>query len=46
MSFVHVGLEWYRERLGDWLPAMAADDPRLLSILRVEGWLPNEPDAR
>ena len=29
---------WNRERLGIWLPAMSLDDPRLLEILKAEGW--------
>jgi len=30
---------WKRENLGNWLPAMSADDPRLIEILKTEGWL-------
>jgi hypothetical protein len=33
------GLWWNRERIGLWLPAMSADDPRLLSFLEIEGWI-------
>ena len=29
---------WRRERLGEWLPAMGVDDPRLLVILKEAGW--------
>ena len=29
---------WRRERLGEWLPAMGVDDPRLLEILKEAGW--------
>jgi hypothetical protein len=35
------GLWWNRERLGDvWLPAMSADDPRLIEFLKRAGWIP------
>ena len=30
---------WQREKLGLWLPAMAADDPRLIAFLKSQGWL-------
>ncbi len=33
---------WTREKLGLWLPALSADDPRLLTALQQEGWLPPE----
>lgn len=29
---------WNRQRLYLWLPPMAADDPQLLEIMRIEGW--------
>jgi len=29
---------WTRTRLGLWLPPLAADDPRLLRIMRAYGW--------
>jgi hypothetical protein len=33
------GLCWNRERVGDcWLPAMQADDPRLIEFLKRAGW--------
>jgi hypothetical protein len=38
------GAWWLRERLGAWLPPLAADDPRLRALLIAEGWL--EPDVR
>jgi hypothetical protein len=32
---------WIRERVGDsWLPAMSANDPRLLEFLKTAGWTP------
>jgi len=31
---------WRRTRLGPWLPALGADDPRLRSFLAAHGWLP------
>jgi hypothetical protein len=30
------GLWWTREQLGDWIPAMSADDPRLIQYLQSE----------
>jgi hypothetical protein len=32
-------LVWERELLGDWLPAMSAEDPRLRRFLVEHGWL-------
>ncbi|GAC1550089.1 MAG: lipase maturation factor family protein [Mucilaginibacter sp.] len=32
-------LYWTREAIGDWLPAMSTDDPRLLKFLKSEGWI-------
>jgi Lipase maturation factor len=29
---------WNRKELGLWLPPLSADDPRLVEILREEGW--------
>jgi hypothetical protein len=29
---------WKREELGIWLPALSAEDPRLLDILKQEDW--------
>jgi hypothetical protein len=34
------GYWWYRDRIGDWLPALSADDPRLLEFLNGGGWNP------
>lgn len=35
------GLWWNRERIGEpWIPAMSADDPRLIEILKQAGWVP------
>jgi hypothetical protein len=31
---------WNRQRIGDWLPAMSARDPRLIEILKSAGWMP------
>ncbi|MCU7547967.1 lipase maturation factor family protein [Chitinophagaceae bacterium LB-8] len=33
------GLWWDREPIELWLPAMSADDPRLLGYLKIEGWV-------
>jgi hypothetical protein len=30
---------WVREKIGDWLPPVSADDPRLQAFLRRYGWL-------
>jgi len=35
------GAWWKRTRLGTWLPALSADDPRLRSILASYGWINN-----
>lgn len=32
-------LWWTREQVGIWLPAMSADDQRLIEFLRQQGWL-------
>ncbi len=34
---------WQRDELGLWLPALSADDPRLIGFLHEEGWLTNTP---
>jgi hypothetical protein len=34
------GLWWNRERIGDWLPALSADNPRLLESLNSGEWNP------
>jgi hypothetical protein len=31
---------WRRDELGVWLPALSADDPRLIHLLEEAGWLP------
>ena len=37
------GLWWNRERVGDvWLPALSADDPRLIEFLKRAGWIPEK----
>jgi hypothetical protein len=33
------GLYWKREKLGLWLPPLAADDPQFKQLLRRAGWL-------
>jgi hypothetical protein len=33
------GLWWTRERIGDWMPVLSADDPQLVKFLRYEGWV-------
>jgi len=33
------GLWWNRERVGEWIPALSADDPRLIAFLKGQGWL-------
>jgi Lipase maturation factor len=35
------GQWWERQRLGEWLPPLSADDPRLIRFLRAYGWLPD-----
>ena len=32
------GAWWTRTLLGDWLPALSADDPRLRGFLHAHGW--------
>jgi hypothetical protein len=34
------GRWWNRERVDIWLPALSANDPRLLAYLRAAGWIP------
>ncbi len=36
---------WTRTDLGDWLPPLSADDPRLSKFLRLYHWLPPAPAA-
>ena len=33
------GAWWTRDELGEWLPPLSSDDPRLLRILRQAGWI-------
>jgi len=33
------GLYWTRQKMGDWIPALSAEDPRLLTFLKNEGWV-------
>jgi hypothetical protein len=33
------GNYWTREAIGDWLPAMSVNDPRLMNFLQNKGWL-------
>jgi Lipase maturation factor len=37
------GAWWERTLVGEWLPPLSADDPRLLAFLRAYGWLPAAP---
>ncbi len=32
-------LWWNRQRIGLWLPAMSANDPRLIDIVKTQGWV-------
>ncbi len=32
------GLFWTRERIGEWIPVLSADDMRLRKVLESEGW--------
>ena len=32
------GTWWKRTLVGEWLPPLSADDPRLLRFLRLHGW--------
>ena len=34
------GFLWNRRRISDWIPAMSADDPQLLKIMKSQGWIP------
>ena len=33
------GLYWTRQEIGPWMPALSADDPRLVRFLQSQGWL-------
>jgi hypothetical protein len=33
------GFYWTRDRVGDWLPVLSANDPSLTNFLRSEGWI-------
>jgi hypothetical protein len=33
------GLWWTRERIGDWMPVLSADNPQLVKFLKYEGWV-------
>jgi hypothetical protein len=35
------GTWWKRELIGDWLPPLSVDNPRLIQFLRGYGWLPS-----
>jgi hypothetical protein len=39
------GRWWDRTLLGDWIPPLSADDPRLLDALRARDWDPAPGDA-
>jgi hypothetical protein len=34
---------WTRQELGEWMPPLSTDDPRLQKFLRLYGWLPPKP---
>jgi hypothetical protein len=34
---------WKRTELGEWIPPLSADDPRLRAILAAYGWVNNKP---
>jgi hypothetical protein len=36
------GRYWKREDIGEWLPPLSKDDPRLLTMLRQMGWVSGE----
>jgi len=33
------GLYWTRERIGDWIPILATDNPHLIAFLKSQGWI-------
>lgn len=33
------GLWWRRERVGEWLPPLSADDPRIVGMMKQKGWV-------
>ena len=33
------GLYWTREQIGDWIPALSVEDPRLIRFLQGQGWI-------
>jgi hypothetical protein len=33
------GLWWNRERISIWIPALSANDPRLITFLKSQGWI-------
>jgi hypothetical protein len=33
------GLYWTREPIGEWIPPLSANDPRLIKFLQYEGWV-------
>jgi len=34
------GLWWNRDRLGDWLPPLSLNDPKLIESLKTGEWVP------
>jgi len=32
------GIWWTRKKLGEWLPPLSINDPRLFKFLKNEGW--------
>jgi hypothetical protein len=33
------GYWWNRKKVGEWIPALSADDPRLTAFLKAYGWI-------
>lgn len=33
-------LYWTRERIGEWIPALSADNPQFIKFLQGQGWIP------
>jgi hypothetical protein len=31
---------WSREKIGEWIPPMSVNDPRLIAFLKSSGWIP------
>ncbi len=37
---------WQREKVSPWLPALSADNPEFLTLLKQEGWIENSDSGR